>query len=240
MSTRAKKNLQEEKKPHRAKKNHINAGKKSKPSLETGSFRIIGGQWRSRRLSFPAIEGLRPTTDRVRETVFNWLNAEIQGARVLDVFSGSGALGLEAFSRGAASLLAIEKDKQAAKALQANIELLMPDPQHAKLIKVQNSDALSFLANLKVNPTQLIKPQVDISLRNFDLFDLVFLDPPFRKGILEETLLLLDGHPCIQKGALVYAEREKEMSNISFPKDWTLLKEKIAGQVLYQLFRVNG
>tara|TARA_R110001592_G_scaffold62142_4_gene189924 strand:- start:32886 stop:33596 length:711 start_codon:yes stop_codon:yes gene_type:complete len=236
MSTRAKKNLQREKSPYNSKPFQSGPGKKSKFSLETGSFRIIGGQWRSRRLSFPAIEGLRPTTDRVRETVFNWLNTEIQGAHVLDVFSGSGALGLEALSRGATSLLAIEKDKQAAKALQANIDLLSSQ-EIAKSIKVQHTDALTFLANLKIT---YINKGLEDSTTKSDLFDLVFLDPPFRKGLLEETLKILEEHPSIQKGALVYVEREKEMASISLPRDWTLLKEKIAGQVLYQLFRVNG
>lgn len=236
MSTRAKKNLQREKSPYNSKTAQIGGGKKPK-SLETGSFRIIGGQWRSRRLSFPAIEGLRPTTDRVRETVFNWLNTEIQGSRVLDVFSGSGALGLEALSRGATSLLAIEKDKQAAKALQANIDLLIPATQDSKTIKVQHADALTFLEHLKITSTN---KDIAGSSSKTDLFDLVFLDPPFRKGLLQETLQLLDQHPSIENGALIYVEREKEMHSISLPAAWTLLKEKIAGQVLYQLFRVNG
>mgnify|MGYP003636584086 CR=1 FL=1 len=236
MSMRAKKNLQREKSSYSAKnsakKNQTGVGKKSKSSLETGSFRIIGGQWRSRRLSFPVIEGLRPTTDRVRETVFNWLNAEIQGAHVLDVFSGSGALGLEALSRGAASLLALEKNNQAAKALQENISLLLPTPLNT--IQVQHVDALSLLTNLKTAGLGCVSGCFSTG------FDLVFLDPPFRKAILEETLELLDGHPCIQAGALIYVEREKELLGVSFPKNWTLLKEKVAGQVSYQLFRVNG
>lgn len=236
MSTRAKKNLHREKSPYSEKKSQIGQGKKKKSSVESGSFRIIGGLWRSRRLSFPAIEGLRPTTDRVRETVFNWLNAEIHGAHVLDVFSGSGALGLEALSRGAASLLAIEKDKQAAKALQVNIELLASDSKSAKPILVQHADALSFLENLKTTTGVC---HDDKTSAEFGAFDLVFLDPPFRKGLLEETLRLLDGHPCIQKGALIYVEREKEMSSINLPHNWTLLKEKVAGQVSYQLFRVT-
>jgi 16S rRNA (guanine966-N2)-methyltransferase len=236
MSTHAKKNLQREKSSYNSKTPQTGSGKKPKSSLETGSFRIIGGQWRSRRVSFPAIEGLRPTTDRVRETVFNWLNAEIQGSRVLDVFSGSGALGLEALSRGAISLLAIEKDKQAAKALQANIDLLIASSLNTKTIKVQHADALTFLKHLKATTSSL----PENSNTEFDSFDLVFLDPPFRKGLLEETLLLLDGHLSLKQGALIYVEREKEMPSIIFPRDWTLLKEKIAGQVLYQLFRVNG
>jgi 16S rRNA (guanine966-N2)-methyltransferase len=224
---RAKKNLQRENNSHAAKNSQTRPRKKSKSSLETGSFRIIGGQWRSRRLSFPAIEGLRPTTDRVRETVFNWLNADIQGARVLDVFSGSGALGLEALSRGAVSLFALEKDRLAAKALQTNSDILVSGSQDIKAVTIQHSDALSFLADLKIKASAQ------------DLFDLIFLDPPFRKGILDEAINILDKHPSIQKGALIYIEREKELPSISIPSDWILLKEKVAGQVLYQLFRVQ-
>lgn len=227
MSMRAKKNLQRENNSHAAKNSQTRPRKKSKSSLETGSFRIIGGQWRSRRLSFPAIEGLRPTTDRVRETVFNWLNADIQGARVLDVFSGSGALGLEALSRGAVSLFALEKDRLAAKALQTNSDILVSGSQDIKAVTIQHSDALSFLADLKIKASAQ------------DLFDLIFLDPPFRKGILDEAINILDKHPSIQKGALIYIEREKELPSISIPSDWILLKEKVAGQVLYQLFRVQ-
>ena len=236
MSTHAKKNLQSEKNSHSNKNSPKRTGKKFKSSIETGSFRIIGGQWRSRRLSFPAIEGLRPTTDRVRETVFNWLTAEIQGAHVLDVFSGSGALGLEALSRGAESLLAIEKDKQAARALQVNIDTLLSGSADTKSVTIQHTDALVFLANLKIAASN-----GDIADKNSkkDLFDLVFLDPPFRKGILEEVLNLLDQHPSIVKGALIYIEREKEISSIVIPRDWRLLKEKVAGQVSYQLFRAQ-
>ena len=228
MSTRSKKNLQREKNSPSTQNKQSQPGKKTKSSLETGSFRIIGGQWRSRRLNFPAIEGLRPTTDRVRETVFNWLNAEIQGAHVLDVFSGSGALGLEALSRGATSLLALEKDKQAAKALQSNSDMLTSGSQDTKLVNIQHTDALTFLAHLKISASKK------------DSFDLVFLDPPFRKGLLEDTLDLLDQHPSLQKGALIYIEREKELPSISIPSGWKRLKEKVAGQVLYQLFRVDG
>lgn len=228
MSTRSKKNLQREKNSPSTQNKQSQPGKKTKSSLETGSFRIIGGQWRSRRLNFPAIEGLRPTTDRVRETVFNWLNAEIQGAHVLDVFSGSGALGLEALSRGATSLLALEKDKQAAKALQSNSDMLTSGSQDTKLVNIQHTDALTFLAHLKISASKK------------DSFDLVFLDPPFRKGLLEDTLDLLDQHPSILKGALIYVEREKELPSISIPSGWKRLKEKVAGQVLYQLFRVDG
>jgi len=224
-----KKNLYKEKSPEVIKKK----GKLAKPrsgKSAAGSYRIIGGTWRSRRLSFPAIEGLRPTTDSVRETLFNWLASEIQGARVLDLFAGSGALGIEALSRGAGALLAIEKDKRAWGALSANLELLLPDPAARKQISVVCHDALAFLAASQQQHSDPLgeKPMA---------YDLIFLDPPFRKDLLEQTLALLDQHPLIEPSALIYIEREKEMTSLMLPKSWRLLKEKVAGQVHYQLFR---
>lgn len=225
MGTRAKKNLHKEKSPEVLKKNAKSTSQAGKSA--SGSYRIIGGSWRSRRLSFPAIEGLRPTTDRVRETVFNWLASEIHGARVLDLFAGSGALGIEALSRGASALLAIEKDKSAWRALAANLELLVPDVSARKQINIVCNDALAFL----------VASQAQNSNEAPMRYDLIFLDPPFRKGLLEQTLTLLDQHPLIDHSALIYVEREKEMASLMLPKNWRLLKEKVAGQVLYQLFR---
>lgn len=229
MGTRVKKNLNQQKSTDVPKKN----AKIRPPSKQAaGSYRIIGGHWRSRRLTFPAIEGLRPTTDRVRETLFNWLASEIQGARVLDLFAGSGALGLEALSRGAVSLLAIEKNKLASRALVDNIELLTPDNAARKHTIVKCIDALDFLSTTK-------QP---LSTENKDplpAYDLIFLDPPFRQGLLAETLTLLDQHPLIDSSALIYVEQEKESSQL-IPKNWRLLKEKVAGQVRYQLYRLSS
>lgn len=228
MGTRVKKNLRKEKSPEVLKKNTKTSHQTGKST--SGSYRIIGGSWRSRRLNFPAIEGLRPTTDRVRETVFNWLTSEIQGARVLDLFAGSGALGVEALSRGASSLLAIEKDKSAWRALSANIALLIPEPAARKQVNIVCDNALVFLDTSKKGNGEEAKTEPMT-------YDLLFLDPPFRKGLLEQTLTLLDEHPLIDRSALIYVEREKEMAGLPIPKNWRLLKEKVAGQVLYQLFR---
>ena len=232
MSTRPKKNLQREKKPNGAKKTQEFGRKRPKSKAESGSYRIIGGFWRSRRLSFPVIECLRPTTDRVRETVFNWVSSEIHGAKVLDVFAGSGSLGLEALSRGAVKLTAIEKNKQAALALQANIELLMQSNAGGVESKVIHTDALSYLESLKTL-------QLNASTEQ-NRYDLIFLDPPFRKGLLEQAITLLDDHPIVQEGALIYLEREKEMAGLCLPENWRLLKDKTAGQLVYQLFRVSN
>ncbi len=207
------------KKNHRGQKSRPYAKKNGKEVVETGSFRVIGGQWRSRRLNFPALEGLRPTTDRVKETVFNWLMPYLPNAQVLDLFAGSGALGIEALSRGARGLTALEKSTQAATSLQENFALLGTSPERVRL---ECADALAWLKT----DLELQKP-----------FDLVFLDPPFRKDLLAETLALLEASQLLAEGAVIYLEQEKEGRAPVCPKDWVLLKEKVAGQVSYQLYQ---
>lgn len=211
--------------PARIKKNH--RGQKSRPygkknhveQVQMGNFRVIGGEWRSRKFNFPALEGLRPTTDRVKETVFNWLMPYLPGAKVLDLFAGSGSLGIEALSRDAASLISIEKSHQAASCLQENYSLLGISSERGK---VECADALSWL---KSAPAKI------------DQFDLVFLDPPFRKGLLDDAISLLSEAELLANGAVIYLEQEKEGVQPAFPKDWVQLKEKVAGQVSYRLFQ---
>src|SRR5690606_23249515 len=135
----------------------------SKPQSQ--QLRIIGGQWRSRRLRFPAIDGLRPTLDRIRETVFNWLQFDVEGARVLDAFAGSGALGFEALSRGAKEVILLEKHPAAALQLTDNLQLL-----EARNAQVWAGDALLWLE------------------QNPEPFDLVFLDPPFHQNLLQPAI----------------------------------------------------
>jgi len=183
-----------------------------------GSFRIIGGEWRSRRLSFPGIEGLRPTTDRVKETVFNWLSGELEGAKVLDLFAGSGSLGFEALSRGAASLTSIERDRSAAQAIRDNLNLLKGQAE------VIQSDAIVWLK-------QSITEQTRSS------YSLIFLDPPFRQGLLDSCLELLENSALLESNTLVYLELEQERSDLLVPSGWQLLKEKSAGQVSYRLYQ---
>ncbi len=228
MVQRSKKNLSTKNNPHTKPNGPQKRRQAVSSDADTGSYRIIGGQWRSRRLSFPAVDGLRPTTDRVRETVFNWLAAEIEGARVLDLFSGSGSLGLEALSRGASALLAIEKNRSAWAALSKNVELLLPDKGARSQINLLCKDALVFLAQ---------DPQPDASAKHSVPFDIIFLDPPFRQGLLEQAISLLERHPILKADALIYIEREKEMLSLQIPENWRPLKEKVAGQVLYQLFK---
>ncbi len=197
--------------PHRMKKN------RRQQKTESGSFRVIGGQHRSRRLQFPVLDSLRPTTDRVKETVFNWLSFNIEDASVLDLFAGSGALGIEAASRGAKMVQFVELNPQAAEALRGNCDLL------GLAADVTRADAFQWLATYEGMP-----------------FDVVFLDPPFRKGVLDNLLQELNISKAISAGTRVYIEQEQEAKSAEIPINWKQLKEKTAGQVSYRMFEVAG
>ena len=180
----------------------------------SGQIRIIGGQWRGRKLPVPESPGLRPTTDRVRETLFNWLAPSIVDANCLDCFAGSGALGLEALSRYAANATLLEMERGVAQQLQKNLATLK-----ASNGKVVNTNTLAFLA-------QAGTPH-----------HIVFVDPPFRKGLLEETLKLLENNGWLANGALIYVESEVENGLPLVPASWSLHREKVAGQVAYRLYQ---
>ena len=179
----------------------------------SGQIRIIGGQWRGRKLPVPDSPGLRPTTDRVRETLFNWLAPSMVDARCLDCFAGSGALGLEALSRYAASTTLLEMERHVAQQLQKNLATLKAE--HGKVV---NTNTLTYL-NQSGTP-----------------HDVVFVDPPFRKGLLEETLNLLEVNGWLADGALIYVESEVENGLPPVPASWSLHREEIAGQVAYRLY----
>lgn len=179
----------------------------------SGQIRIIGGQWRGRKLPVPDSPGLRPTTDRVRETLFNWLAPSMVDARCLDCFAGSGALGLEALSRYAASATLLEMERHVAQQLQKNLAALKAE--HGKVV---NTNTLTYL-NQSGTP-----------------HDVVFIDPPFRKGLLEETLNLLETNGWLADSALIYVESEVENGMPPVPASWDLHREKIAGQVAYRLY----
>jgi 16S rRNA (guanine966-N2)-methyltransferase len=193
---------------------------KSEPNASGGrnSVRIIGGGWRGRRVSFPDIPGLRPTPDRVRETLFNWLQHAIVGARCLDLFAGSGALGLEALSRGAREVVFVEQAVAASRALQ---EQLIRLGGHVRG-QVVEMGAARYLRS----PAQA--------------FDIVFLDPPFGRDALAEYVPLLDTGTWLKAEALVYLENEKQAGVPVLPAHWQLLKSKSAGEVGYHLARVNA
>ena len=186
---------------------------KKPQSAGSGQIRIIGGQWRGRKLPVPDSPGLRPTTDRVRETLFNWLAPSMVDSHCLDCFAGSGALGLEALSRYAAGATLIEMDRAVSQQLQKNLATLK-----ANNGKVLNANTLNVLA-------QPGTPH-----------NVVFVDPPFRKGLLDETLALLEKNGWLADEALIYVESEVENGLPAVPKNWALHREKVAGQVAYRLF----
>ncbi|HSH29112.1 MAG TPA: 16S rRNA (guanine(966)-N(2))-methyltransferase RsmD [Thiohalobacter sp.] len=186
-------------------------------------LRIIGGEWRGRRLKIVDQPGLRPTPDRVRETLFNWLAPVIAGSRCLDLFAGSGALGLEAASRGAASVTLVEKAGAPARQLGSNIELL----QAGHRLVLAQRDALRFLDQPPAAP-----------------FDVVFLDPPFGQGWLARCLPGLTQPGWLVPGAYVYIEAEQELDSAALqallPVGWQLVRSKKSGEVGYHLARADG
>lgn len=180
--------------------------KRARPVL-TNQVRIIGGQYRRRLLSFPDAPGLRPTPDRVRETVFNWLGQDLPGWTCLDLFAGSGVLGFEAASRGAARVVMVERERAAVETLQANRVLL-----GATQVEVQRADGASWLAG------------------NAEQFDLVFLDPPFDSGLVAPLLAALPGH--VKMGAYVYVEQG---NYVSAPNGFIMHRSGRAGKSHFAL-----
>ncbi len=195
-----------------------NANKQATKSSQAkaSKLRIISGEWRSRQLPIPNIEGLRPTPDRVRETLFNWINHWVPAAHCGDFFCGSGALGLEALSRGAKHVTFVDNSKVVIQQMTNNLATL----------KATNADVIAQNAAVYLDtatPTPL---------------DIIFLDPPFRKGWLAQII------PLLEKGwladrALVYIEMEKEAALPELPSHWALTKEKTAGQLVYRLFEIE-
>jgi len=179
----------------------------------SGRIRIIGGQLRNSRLDVPDLPGLRPTADRVRETLFNWLAPVITGARCLDLCAGTGALGVEALSRGAASVQFVERDARAAQALRANLERLK-----AQGGQVATTDAMAFLQGA---------PQP---------FGLVFLDPPFALDLWSSLAQRLEQGGWLAPGAWIYVESPKG-SAPALPGNWAGHREGAAGEVRYALYR---
>ncbi|RCU50973.1 16S rRNA (guanine(966)-N(2))-methyltransferase RsmD [Corallincola holothuriorum] len=181
----------------------------------TGQIRIIGGQWRGRRLPVLSGDGLRPTTDRVKETLFNWLMHDVRDARCLDLFAGSGGLGFESLSRHAQYTLLIEKAKPVALQLEKNLATLK-----ATSGEVKCADALTLLAQKPPQP-----------------FDIIFIDPPFRQGLLHDLFALIETNGWLAKDGMVYLETEQELVLPPLPQAWRLYREKTAGQVAYRLFQ---
>lgn len=200
------------------------ARRKSGNRALNGEVRIIAGTWRSRRIPFPAIEGLRPTPDRVRETLFNWLGHDLEGFRCLDLYAGSGALGFEALSRGAGPVVMVERDGNAYRALGDNARLL-----GAVQLELVRGDALEFVRRLAAS-AESGADGASPARR----FDLVFLDPPFGAGVPDEMLPLL--RSLLAPGARIYIESGRPLA---LPEAWVVEKSGRAGQVHFQLLRLE-
>lgn len=178
-----------------------------------GRLRIVAGIWRSRVLEIADVPGLRPTSERIRETLFNWLTPEIARSRCLDLYAGTGALGLEALSRGAIATVFVEKSVRAVKALQSSIDAL--GAGNATLHRV---DALDFLKNY-----------------NDERFDVVFLDPPFSNDCVADLCRLLAEEGLLANNARVYIEQDRNQPEPELPPGWSVAKKKTAGNVRYAL-----
>lgn len=181
-----------------------------------GKIRIIGGQWARRQLPVVEAPGLRPTSDRMRETLFNWLQFDLPGARVLDAFAGTGALGLEALSRGAEAVVFVENHPKAARQLKANLKAL-----GATGAEVVQGDALRYLAQ---------PPQP---------FDGVFIDPSFAAQLQQPVIDLLAQGAWLKPEGWVYVEQPKKQPLPQVPEHWELHRDKQAGEVRYLLYRVE-
>ena len=183
----------------------------------SGRLRIVAGKWRSRLLPVADDPGLRPTSERIRETLFNWLASSIEGSRCLDLYAGSGALGLEALSRGAGEVVFVEYSASAIAVLQESVTAL-----DASGARVRKLDAISYLHG---------KPE---------RFDIVFLDPPFAADLLKDLCRLLDERHWLAAGARVYLEQDHDRALPRLPDGWTVLKQKTAGNVRYTLAKAHG
>jgi len=184
---------------------------RDRPGLRN-ELRIIGGKWRGRHVQFPSLPQLRPSPDRVRETLFNWLAPVIAGARCLDLFAGSGALGLEAASRGAAQVVLVDREPRVLEALKASVARLGNDG-----IDVVCDEAFAYLTRAR------------------GVFDVVFVDPPFGAGLAVRACAALAASGRLAPGARVYVECEAEAGPPALPEGWMLLRSRRAGRVGYHL-----
>lgn len=177
-----------------------------------GFVRIIAGKWRGRRLKVPDIKGLRPTPDRVRETLFNWLAPFIEGAHCLDLFAGSGVLGFEALSRGAAFVEMIDESREVVQLLETELQVFA------------------------VTNAQVYRAKAPSGLHHADKpFDIVFLDPPYAANLLLPCCRYLEEHSFLAPSAYIYLEAQRVIEDNELPVNWKLIKKRIAGQVYYHL-----
>ena len=188
------------------------------------SLRIIGGEWRGRKIPFATAVGLRPTQDRVRETLFNWVASQMPGATCLDLFAGTGALGLEALSRGAKQVNFVDLSNIATSSLNDNLKLLpMAEGQVAKVEQVSSFNWLKSYKGRVCAATQI------------ERYDLVFLDPPFALALMQDTLKALFDSQCLSAKAMIYVEQPQPLTDLVLAEGWKLHRSKKAGQVFYGL-----
>jgi 16S rRNA (guanine966-N2)-methyltransferase len=180
-----------------------------------GTIRIIGGQWRGTRLPVPDLPGLRPSGDRSRETLFNWLQTSLHGSTCADLFAGSGALGLEAASRGALRVVLVEQNPRAVQVIAGSIERLQ-----ASQVEVVQADAISWLQSREPNS-----------------LDIVFIDPPFDSGLAEQSLKLLVERNCVRPGGRVYVEAASTASAVPPGPAWQIDRQKRLGEVQMTLLK---
>lgn len=187
-----------------------------------GVIRVISGEWRGRKLPVLDVDGLRPTTDRVKETLFNWLLQDTLQRRCLDAFAGSGGLGIEALSRGAKSVTFVERNRRAAATISDNLALLKIGSERAR---VAQDDIAQFLQTAANSATQ---------------YDLVFLDPPFHQGLLQPCVKDLHELGLLADHALIYLEMEASLDALEIPTTWQLRKQKASRQLRYQLWQYHS
>ncbi|MCC2617164.1 16S rRNA (guanine(966)-N(2))-methyltransferase RsmD [Aestuariibacter halophilus] len=192
--------------------------KKPDSGKSVGSIRLISGQWRGRKLPVLDRDGLRPTTDRTKETLFNWLMNDIRDSRCLDLFAGSGSLGLEALSRYARHVTFVELDKGAADQIRNNLRALQVPTEQAEVIF---ADACQTVTRLQHS------------------YDVIFLDPPFGKGLLNPVIEALSQSGLVHPGSLIYIEHEPGESLSTMPNHWTCIKDKATKGFCYRLFEVQ-
>ena len=190
----------------------------AKTKSRPGRLRIVAGKWRGRLLDIADEPGLRPTSERVRETLFNWLAPSIHDARCLDLFAGTGALGFEALSRGATQVVFVDNSRRATKAIEKSAKTL-----NATGALVHRTDAIDYLRTAR--PAS---------------FDIIFLDPPFADDRLDDLCRLIDKLGLLAPGGRVYLEQDRAKPGITLPEHWRLLKDKTAGNVRYMLAGAAG
>jgi 16S rRNA (guanine966-N2)-methyltransferase len=184
----------------------------------SGHIRVISGQWKGRKLPVLDLDGLRPTTDRTKETLFNWLAPYIAQAKCLDAYAGAASLGIEALSRQANHCVFYEKDKAAARQIQSNLQLVKAANSSYQVVQ---GDTLQLLSQSSQQ----------------EKFDVIFVDPPFNKGLATKTIRLIDEKDWLAEDGIVYIETELASANYDTPNTWQVLKESQTKQLCYRLYQ---